>query len=1040
MNNWLSRPAAALALILGFCVVSVFFLYSPFTGIRPGDGETFTVVQRHYGVDAAEMERKAAVPLEDALSRIHGVKKIRSVSENGTARVFANFEGKTPGRYEAVREAAQEIYKTLSSSAQRPEILGSGDSRLPMWTAAVFGFSENPRRKGAELGTLLERSVKPALEALPGAGEVELSGAAVTEIIIVIDEQKAASLGLDPRRIASTLAYNDALFSGGRLLDGGREISIAVDGRYGDPQSLGRALVPVGNGKSRFITLEEIASIREEEKESHSRSRLNGKETAVIAVTAGSGANPGKLSVLIQKELEKQGLEFTVLSDRGAEEKAAYRSVLGAALQGSAAVAVIAALLCRRKNRALLFPAAALSVPVIILFSAALLRALGFEPDKLVLAGLSSGAGAAVDAVILSAEYLGTVRRAESRRAFEALRFPLVSGAATTIIALLPLILRKPVSSFHSVAWAVGAVNFVSMVLALTLLPPLFLYHTAEKKAARPDSLPPKTFFAFLSRFLRKLRKKRKTYSDRLKFGLSRQPVRVLAFYSRLCVRRAGVIAVFWLIITALGAAALFLKGADTGVEGAETSVYAQIEFKGGLHVEETDRILAAWAESLKGDGIINIQTSARTGSGSVLLSFDPACLNREEAKTLLRSHSIPGGFVYIGESSGSERIWEIRISGDDEKRCRELASEAARLCGRLPAVEETVLNFKEGRPRLTLKADRERFAASSVSFSGAAGTVRYGVHGPVTYKRVNSLGETDVRIRWGSPRSAEEIRRSLVPVVSSPAAAMEAGSLFRENMDSEPSSIQRLDRRRSASISVRTKVMDPRKARKKIMDALSALSPPPGYGVEFDPGAIKAAGEVGTSGFLFILALAFCYMVIAASKESLLLPLAVLAAVPPSLAVPALCTAGVPLNAAASAAFVAAAGMAVNAAVLTADSVAATAGRFSGRALYRTLRKRLPVLAATTLTTVAGAAPFLFVSGASVSLVKSLSLVTTLGVAASALCSVSLIPALAALFPKLFAVFPLSDASSKPLKDALFTPDREKTFRPHDKGFDQDV
>ena len=145
--------------------------------------------------------------------------------------------------------------------------------------------------------------------------------------------------------------------------------------------------------------------------------------------------------------------------------------------------------------------------------------------------------------------------------------------------------------------------------------------------------------------------------------------------------------------------------------------------------------------------------------------------------------------------------------------------------------------------------------------------------------------------------------------------------------------------------------------------------------------------------------------------------------------------------NAAAAAAFVAAAGMAVNAAVLTADSLTSAARVFSIRALYRALKKRLPVLAATTLTTVAGAGPFLFVSGASVSLVKSLSLVTTLGVAASALCSVSLIPALAALFPKLFEVFPLSAAAFRePLQDALFSPAGKKAFRPQDNGLDQNA
>jgi multidrug efflux pump subunit AcrB len=994
------------------------------------------------------MENTAAVPLEDALAKIRGMKTIRSVSENGVVRVFVCFDEKHPGRYEAVREAAQEIYKTLPSSAQRPEIVSADGNRIPVWTVAVYGFAESSAGKNQALGTFLERNVKPALEAVPGAGEVELSGAALTEIIITLDEHKAASLGLNPHDVISSLAYNDGLFPGGVLREGDREIFLVVDGRYGDTQSLAQAIIPfMSHDGKRLIRLNAVASVRETEKETQSRSRLNGKSTAVIAVMAGGGADIGKLSTLLYEELQRQGLEFTVLSDRGAEEKAARRSVFGAAIQGSLAVALIAALMCRESGR-LLLCVSAFSVPVIVLLSAATLRLLNFALDTLILAGLSTGSGAAVDAVILSAEYLGKAARSpdrtEGRQAFAALKFPLISGAATTIIALFPLILKKPAAAFQPVAWAAAVVNAVSLVLALTVLPPLFLYRKKEQSRGKTgDIRAGKTYPAFqvlrrnlneackliLSRRTVQRKAKRNFFTNECNFlflqalkflchlqrrdGTSHSTVislgnksrrsdkagnvfRFLAFLSGFCIRRSHVIIGFWLVMTVFGAAALFIKGADTGVQGSENSVYAQVEFEGGLHIDEVDRRLKLFAKSLDDEGIVNIQTSARTGSGSVLLNLNPRKMNHESAKKRLRSRSLPGGFVYIAEPSGGDRIWEIRISGGG-KHCRKLAAEAARICEKLPVIEETVLNFKDGRPRLTLKPDRERFAESGFSLSGAGRRLRYGIHGPVGYKRVTAFGETDVRLRWGMVQSAGDIR--LTPVAGN-SLPVRAESLFTEHMDREPSSIQRIDRRRSASISVRTKAMDPRKAQEEIMTALSVMSLPPGYSIEFDPEAIEAAEEVSSSVFLFVLALALCYMVIAALKESFLLPLAVLAVVPPSLAVPALCTAALPLNAAGAAAFVAASGLAVNAAILMADGIKVP---LSAARLYRTFRNRFPVLAAAAFTTIAGAVPFLFTSGGAAPLVKPLSAVTALGAAASALCSVSLIPALASAAPGFF-------------------------------------
>jgi multidrug efflux pump subunit AcrB len=469
-----------------------------------------------------------------------------------------------------------------------------------------------------------------------------------------------------------------------------------------------------------------------------------------------------------------------------------------------------------------------------------------------------------------------------------------------------------------------------------------------------------------------------------------------LAAHVRFCVTKPFAVIAFWLLLTGLGLASLISGGADTSSRISENSVYAQVEFEGGLRKEAVDFSLAAFGESLKTvTGITGVQTSARTGSGSALVRFDPSRLNAEKVRTLLRSTPVPGGFVYISESSPKERIWELYVSGDDGGRCREFAREAARICVSLPVVDETVLNFKEGPLRLTLNADRENLAEAGLSFSGLGSMLRYSVHGPVIYKRLSPGGETDVRLKWGGETPGRDgIRQSAFAGSSGPVVA---GTLFRETEGREPGVIQRIDRRRSASISIRTKAADPRKIRDLIMPALSKLTLPPGYGIEFDPEALQSAEALSGSWKMFALALFLCYFVIASSRESFLFPFVVLAVVPPSLAFPALFMAS--LDGASASAFIAVSGMAVNAAVLVADTPGGSA-----LGLYRVLRKRFPLLAATSGTTIAGALPFLFLARSSASVVRSLSLVSAFGVAASVLCSISLIPALASCFPRIFA------------------------------------
>jgi len=1022
------KPKRALCIILIFCTAAFFIIEIRGKNIRANQSsvdETFTVTQRFYGIDAVEMERIAAIPLEDALSGIRGIRRIASSSENSRARVICFFEGKEQGRYEAIREAAQRVYESLPSSAQRPEISSSGDSRIPVWTAA---FNVNT-------GTILEKAVKPALEGLTGSGDIEISGTGLTEILITLKSEEAAARKIDVQDIAAVLAHNDVLLPGGSVQSGSVQkgsikIPVMIDGRYDCSLTTGSAgleelrlaLIPVkdNSGKRSFVHLADIAEVSEQERNYESLSRLDGEKAALVAVMGSDNADLTKLSTQIKEELAKfPYLEYTILSDRGEEERRARSSVIGAALQGSCMVALLCALVCFKKSESLsgipksslqkiflylknknsirMSLICSLTVPLVIFFTAALLILLGFFPDKLVLAGISVGVGAAVDAAILCAEYFCSCKTInEGKAAMNALRFPVTSGSITTIIALLPLMSGKT-SGLHSVAWAIASVNFIAMLLSLTLLPPLFLWGVPEKAKQKQQN---HSFYA---------RTAASAFTGVVLFfnRLRRSYRRSMAFLLRQLILKRIFVAVFWLVLGILGITALFINGADAQQESSEDSIFAQVEFDGGLHAEEIDKLLSAYSIEVKNHyGIESVQTVARTGSGSVLVSFNPDMIEISMVRNLLRNTSVPGGFVYIMESSSEERSWRLGISGDEEKRCRELAAELARICKKLPEISETVFNFKEGSPHLQLLANRERLSLNGLSYEAVGQAMRRNIHGPVAYKRINKNGETDVRIRGGyEPKDREEVLKMLIKGETYP---FNAGSLVKAESGRESSSIQREDRKRSASISIRTAPIDPRKLKTKIMqNVLSALELPAGYTIEFDPEAIKTANHVSTQSLLFILALLFCYMLLAAIKESFTFPLAVLAVIPPSLSIPAICI-GQPLNAVSAAAFIAVSGIAVNAAALVADSLQQEKPDVSS--CYRVFRRRLPLLAATTLTTVAGAVPFLFIKSNSALIVKNLSIVSVLGVTVSALCAITLIPALTAIFPGLLQSFQKKD------------------------------
>jgi len=86
----------------------------------------------------------------------------------------------------------------------------------------------------------------------------------------------------------------------------------------------------------------------------------------------------------------------------------------------------------------------------------------------------------------------------------------------------------------------------------------------------------------------------------------------------------------------------------------SEDSVYAQIEFEGGLLAERVDALVAEYgAELAREPGIRGVQTNAKLGSASVMISFDPQQTDAEEVRALVRETEVSGGFVYIPEASG---------------------------------------------------------------------------------------------------------------------------------------------------------------------------------------------------------------------------------------------------------------------------------------------------------------------------------------------------------------------------------------------------
>jgi multidrug efflux pump subunit AcrB len=335
-------------------------------------------------------------------------------------------------------------------------------------------------------------------------------------------------------------------------------------------------------------------------------------------------------------------------------------------------------------------------------------------------------------------------------------------------------------------------------------------------------------------------------------------------------------------------------------------------------------------------------------------------------------------------------------------------------LCNEIPTVNEAVLNFKDGSTTTYYTPNRGALQNAGVQFSLLGNSLRYGVYGPVTYKRIDKKGETDVRIysTQNMYPSVEDIKTLMIkPQNSKSINPISIHSIADNYKNSEVSTIQRYNRRRSASVSIRTDNVNIEKLKKIVMTNLLKLNLPKGYSIIFDTEAMKRVSQLKEMALYFIAAIIFCYMIISISSQSFLIPLAILTVVPVSMSVPALfiTLSGIPINSACSCAFIVVCGMAVNATVLVTENIREAINPngyiLNFKKALIIIKNRIPTLFATSATTIIAVLPFIILRDGN-GLARILSIVSALGVSASCIFSITLLPSLASLFPRMFCRF----------------------------------
>ncbi|MCB9529480.1 MAG: efflux RND transporter permease subunit [Myxococcales bacterium] len=365
-----------------------------------------TVTTLYPGADPETMESQVADPIEEALNSLGGIRSLRSVSLESVAQVFIEFDLDVDPA-----DATQEVRDRLGTVT-----LPDGIEELPrvqkldLGAAPVLQLAVSGTTDIADLTRYIEDRLKPALERVPGAGQVDVVGSSEREIHVYVDPQALRSRGLTFTDVTGALATQNIDLPGGRIDDGERALVVRTTATAATVDALSALVLTTVNGVP--VRLGDLARVEDGFEERTSAAWLDDQSAIALIIRKQSDANTVEVADAVDAalvDLRKQappGVRIDTLVDnsrpiRASIETVQFDLVLGALL------AVVIIFIFLRDLRATIISALALPTSVIGTF--AFVSVMGFTLNMMTTLALSLSIGILIDDAIVVIENI--VRR-----------------------------------------------------------------------------------------------------------------------------------------------------------------------------------------------------------------------------------------------------------------------------------------------------------------------------------------------------------------------------------------------------------------------------------------------------------------------------------------------------------------------------------------------------------------------------------------------------------------------------------------------------
>lgn len=981
---------------------------------------TITVYTTYEGVAPGDIETLITRPIEEAVGSISGVRRVRSISNQGASVVKLKFNWGTD-LYIAesdVRKELDFVRRTIPDDAEQPIVFSYDPNQEPIIVLTLTSDIRSPR----EIRTVAKQRLEQRLERINGVASSETSGGYERQINIDISNEEMRSYNLSISTIANTLQQENIQVPAGELVEGRTIYSLRTIGEFKNVEQIRNTIIAVRGGEP--LRLRDVAEVEDGVAQPIGNVHVDQQNGVIINVYRQSDANVVTTANSVVNSIDElqeilpSDIKIDVLTNEADFIEMSIENLLWTGLQAVILVVLILLAFLHSGRSALII---AISIPVSIISTFSIMDWADLSLNIISLSGLTLAVGMVVDDAVVVLENIfrfkeeGHKREEASIFGAQEVAVPVVISTLTTLVVFIPILFVPGIAGFlfRDLALTISFALSVSSLVALSLIP---MMSSLMLDTAKEESEDDKNYLKRLLDWSRGNMYKRIAASPLLLLGALVYPLylvfkflgeKIGSFFSEKvgpsignfldrmensykntldrALNHSGLVIISAILLFLITLPIFGFLGGEFFPKVDDNRFLLDVQREPGVSLLELERSISQVESTIKrevpearlvvsdfGDKE-GIEGADNPGGyqGTVRVELVPQDQrNRSEAQItsslLEKLEIVPGTEIKEIQqdplSPEGENGLIVQIYGFEPSTKQDLANGVKKRLNQIDGIVNVFSTADQGRPELRITMDRERISRIGMNTSQVASAISNAVQGNLATTYVDQGIEFEVRVQLEETDKASVTDLRNLQVETPGGEWVPLSNLARIERYSGPTNIIRINQERVTEVTADLAGIDMKTATDRTREQLSSIDWPEGYRYQIAGSAEDQQASFNYLMIAFIIAGILTYMVMASQFESLVEPFIIILTIPLALTgvLLALWITGTSISVTSMVGLILLSGIVVNNGIVMIDYIKILQARKMSRhdAIVKGASRRLRPILMTALTTVLSMVP----------------------------------------------------------------------------------